>query len=708
MTNNNRAYLIDVYKRYGFSLAREYPRENALVFTLKTGYFDNADIVPLDKDANLEKPFNDFTRLGFACTKRDVVTPQEAENQLFRGFFSVESIRQRLLDDYSRFTTSIVKLYSKCASYKYINAPYKINGREGTKSVPEEILERIAHHKPIMFLIEAAAGFGKTCTAYELIKQLIETDKFLPLYSELSKNRQARIFRHIFLDEIDRTFPLLGSRLVQTEIKNGRVITILDGFDELLRKNEETGDIENREPMLETISEFLSDHAKIILTTRRTVLFDGDEFHTWLESHANDFELIRIKISEPKISDWLSAERLSALESVNIDVQNIANPVLLSYLTFISSEEFDEVLAEPEGIVESYFNYMLDRERDRQDLRMDVAQQSEILQSIAHDMVELGYTAEDREYIVDYIRTTHSKLLGEIQRQYSIADKPSKDELANKLASHALLDRSSNEPNKIGFINEFVLGSYVSSDIMRSCDWLSDDLRFIEPAVLAYIPRSAESKADLFTSLKPSMDYLDTTSRISISAKLIQSVPFDMNDGEAESIKISSIEIGSRLFRNFQFNDCQFENCIFRLENLIDVNFLNCRFFGCKVICSDSTGTVHVLGCDSDLPNFIDELYTAKLSQVPTIVADREIELEKYVLSRFWPAGDDLLARPTRLIYKPAKNLYYKTDKFSPSELYVTVSNLRKIGLLEEMPRSHLLTINMNCISDIFRILEGK
>lgn len=708
MTNSNRAYLIDVYKRYGFSLAKEYQKENALVFTLKTGYFDNADIVPLDKDANLDKPFSDFTRLGFACTKRDIVTPQEAENQLFRGFFSVESIRQRLLDDYSRFTNSIVKLYSKHASYKYINAPYTINGREGKKSVPEEIIERISQHKPIMYLIEAAAGFGKTCTAYELTKQLIETDRFLPLYSELAKNRQARIFRHIFLDEIDRTFPLLGSRLVQAEIKNGRVITILDGFDELLRKNEETGDIENREPMLETISEFLSDQAKIILTTRRTVLFDGDDFHTWLESHANDFELIRIKISEPKISDWLSAERLTALDSVNIDVKNIANPVLLSYLTFISDDEFGDAINKPEDIVESYFNYMLDRERDRQDLRMDVAQQSEILQSIAHDMVELGYTSEDREYIVDYIRTTHSKLLGEIQRQYSIADKPSKDELANKLASHALLDRSNNEPNKIGFINDFVLGSYVSSDIMRSSDWLSDDLRFIEPAVLAYIPRSKESKAELFTSLKPSMDYLDATSRLSISAKLIQSIPFDMQGGEAESIKISSIEIGSRLFRDFQFNDCQFESCTFNLTNLIDVNFLNCRFFGCTAIHSDSSGTVHVLGCESDLPNFIDELYTAKVCQAPTVVSDREKELERFILSRFWPVGDDLSARPTRVIYKPAKNLYYKTDKFSPSELYVAVSNLRRMGLLEEMPRSQLLTINMDRITEIFRALEER
>ncbi|MCO4883409.1 hypothetical protein, partial [Paraburkholderia caribensis] len=72
-----------------------------------------------------------------------------------------------------------------------------------------------------MFLIEAAAGFGKTCTAQEIVNGLIENSDYLPLYAELSRNRQARVFRHILLDEIDRTFPLLGSRLVQSEIQNG-------------------------------------------------------------------------------------------------------------------------------------------------------------------------------------------------------------------------------------------------------------------------------------------------------------------------------------------------------------------------------------------------------------------------------------------------------------------------------------------------------
>ncbi|MFP3608014.1 hypothetical protein, partial [Paraburkholderia sp. SIMBA_053] len=65
--------------------------------------------------------------------------------------------------------------------------------------------------------------------------------------------------------------------------------------------------------MLETISDYLKGSAKIVLTTRRTVLFDGDEFHKWVDSHVNEFDLVRIKISEPQISDWLPANRIERL-----------------------------------------------------------------------------------------------------------------------------------------------------------------------------------------------------------------------------------------------------------------------------------------------------------------------------------------------------------------------------------------------------------
>lgn len=352
--------LTEIYKRYGFEMAKTYEKEQILVFTIKNGYFDNADIVKLAEESNSDAAFKCFSDAGYACSIRTVLTAEQAEEQLFKGFFSVDSILARLKNDYIRFTEGIVAPYSETARYKYINAPYQINGRTGISTPADEIASRLGAKKPTLFLVEAAAGFGKTCTAYELLHLLIERGEYLPLFSELSRDRQAVIFRYILLSEIDRSFPVLSSRLVQTEMKNGRVITILDGFDELLRKSEDGGDFENKEPMLETIGEVLTGSAKIILTTRRTVLFEGDAFHNWVEKHSEEFDLIKIRISEPQVKDWLPDFRLDTLRNTGLNIENIANPVLLSYLRCISDDDFNQVSSTPQLLVEKYFEFMLD------------------------------------------------------------------------------------------------------------------------------------------------------------------------------------------------------------------------------------------------------------------------------------------------------------------------------------------------------------
>ena len=707
MNHSDKGKLIDVYRRYGFTLAKEYAKDGILVFTLKNGYFDNADIVPFASAAQPDSAFSEFTRLGFACTNRPLMTPSEAERQLFQGFFSVEATCNRLADDYKRFTSAIVKPYSDNATYNYIDAPYTINGRDGERGVPDEVRSRLADERPTLFLIEAAAGFGKTCTAYELVNLLLNQEHALPLYAELSRNRQARIFRHILLDEIDRTFPLLSSRLVQSEIQNGRVVVILDGFDELLRKGEETGSLENREPMLETISEFLTGHAKIVLTTRRTVLFDGDEFHQWLERHANDFALVRVKISEPRVSDWLSADRLSELARQGLVIENIANPVLLSYLRCISDNEFSDALTEPELIVDSYFDFMLERERDRQDLRMNVAQQKEVLRSIAKDMIELGYTAEERDYIVDYLLGHHSSLLSQVRQQYSSADKPSKEELSNKLASHALLDRSSQDPNKIGFINEFVFGNFIADNILATREWLSDDLRFIEPAVLSYSPRTVDSKERLLAGLATSLPFLDTSSRISVTTSLSREIPFPLVESEAESIAITGVKVGSHSVQDFQFNDCQFSDCHFILENMHDVNFLNCRFYGCTTSLARSGGAVYVLGGAGDV-EFLNELQSGSRPRSIEVTPNRQLLLDRYIIDKLWSPADSGTSRPSRATCRPIKVLCYRTTEFTPEELYGTVNSLMKRGLVVELSRSRLLKLNFDALDEIREIRNGQ
>lgn len=694
--------LEEIYKRYGFEQAKIYENENTIVFTLKTGYFDNADIVPLSEDACTDKAFSDFSKANFACTIRKHLNPEQTAEELFKGFFSASQITERLKSDYLKFTESIARQFSDDAKYTYINAPYHINGKIGTTSPAEEVVSRLAEKKPILFLIEAAAGFGKTCTAFELVNKLVTSEDYLPLFSELSRNRKAPIFRYVLLDEIDRRFPTLSSRLVQAEMKNGKVVTILDGFDELLRKSEDVDDFENQEPMLETIGQFLTGCAKIILTSRRTVLFEGDSFHNWALEHKNEFELVKIRIGEPSLVDWLPEERLNAIQSTSLDIKNsLANPVLLSYLRCIPQDKFDAVIQSPQGLVEKYFSFLLDRERERQDLKLSVEQQKTVLTTIAKDMIDNGYTSEQREHIVEIILRNCSKELEESLVLYPTSDRPDKEYLANKIASHALLDRSTKEENKIGFINEFVLGYFVSNNIIQLPEWLNDDIRFLEPAVLSYTPRSLDDKKKLLEKLKESLEFVAISYRADFTSKLIGEIDFDLISEEAEGLNFEGIVIGTHSVTNFQFNDCVFKNCKFLLKRFDNITFLNCKFYDNNISAGLPLGPIYILGEQGNI-EFLKDAISEKDSASDLINdEDDNYHLERHVLEKFWPVGREKFTHK----HRPIAGICSGHGDFRPDEIYKAIVKLKKDGILLQPNSASFVELNFDRLNDIRKIL---
>lgn len=692
--------LEEIYKRYGFETAKVYEAEGVVVFTLKTGYFDNADIVPLTEDAQTDKAFKDFSAAGFACTVRTYLTAKQTEYELFKGFFSVSSILDRLRKDYLKFTSSIVRPFAEDAKYAYINAPYSVNGRKGELSPAEEVVSRLSANKPMLFLIEAAAGFGKTCTAYEIVHLLIRNADYLPLFSELSRNRKAPIFRYVLLDEIDRKFPTLSSRLVQTEMFNGRVLTILDGFDELLRKTDDTEEFDKQEPMLETIGQFLTGSAKIVLTTRRTVLFEGDAFHTWAANHADSFELVRIRIGEPSISDWLPEDRLNAINATSLDIKNgLSNPVLLSYLRCIPREKFDAVVKSPQDLVERYFSFLLEREQVRQDLKMSVETQKSILTIIAGDMISLGYTSEHRDYIVDLILRSCLQELEASLALYPAAERPDRVFLANKIASHALLDRSNKEESKIGFINEFVLGYFVSTNILRQPEWLNDDLRFLEPAVTSHGPRTDDDKASLLARIQSSLEFIAVSYRIDFTAKLSGRIDFPLSSDEAEGLELDGVSLGTLPISDFQFNDCTFRNCRFTLASMANVTFLNCKFYGANLAIGASEARIYLLGESGDT-TFLRDAILASGAE-PALPKEHTKILERHVLEKFWPIGREKIVHKHRAI----SGICAASGGYKPNEIFEAINRLRKEGLLLQPNHASFVELNFERVPEIRQIL---
>jgi len=187
--------LKSVYERYGFENAST-KSDDVVVFTIRSGYYHNADIVPLTEDADVEAIFSDFKKAGFACKTREYANIPDVERSLFEGYFTVPSTKKRLKSEYNKFVQSLLSVYSETATYSYIQSSYTINEIPGTTDVVTEVGSRLTSNKPILFLIEAAAGYGKTCTAYELLNDIVSNEEDrIPLKGRSGKLNENRLHR---------------------------------------------------------------------------------------------------------------------------------------------------------------------------------------------------------------------------------------------------------------------------------------------------------------------------------------------------------------------------------------------------------------------------------------------------------------------------------------------------------------------------------
>lgn len=702
----DRQEIIEIYKSYGFTFEKSNCYENVLIFTIQSGHYHNADIIDLDYPCNIkayEKAFNDYSSSGYACIKRKFKSIDSVRDGLFEGFFSVENTKKHLNKEYETHVNQIIRSFPENSEYKYINSTYELNSKKGENNPIYEITKRLNEKKPILFIIEAAAGFGKTCTAFEILNHIIQNEvNMVPLFSELSRNRQAKIFHYVLLDEIDRSFPSLKSQLVKDQILKGKVPVILDGFDELLhnpnKHDPSNTTAYNTEPMLETISDLLKESSKIILTSRRTALFDGDDFAEWVEEHKEFFDIYRIKINEPTITDWLSSERYQKLNKTSYPILKLNNPVLLSYLRFISEEDFNSCIENPELIIDKYFLSMLEREQKRQALQLIPTEQALILKSIAQYFIENNYTTEEKEFLHLHIEEKFESLLENARKYYQTEDRPTTNELINKLTSHALLDRSGAGEERIGFVNDFVLGHYVVPNIIETKEWVGDKI-FIEPAVTATTPTCESKRHELWKSLETYF-YLednDLNFKVSSSIKLQSGIFFDLTNQLLDRLNISNIKIGNdqNKVENFTFYNCVFSNVIFDLSNFTDVAFVECKFFDCDF--ENSSNSISEMGCSGQDDKFYE--FIIKLNNEDELIEDTNqnsfTDVELSILDKFWPKGSQSLFKHRH------HNAICGHSKYPLTELIKSIKQLKKRKVLLTPDKEDFYELNFDYLPQI-------
>lgn len=582
-----------IFKLYGYDVFDE--TSTYIVFAVRHSIYPGVDIVLLeDIDPTEVQTLEDmYSKQRYAvrvCRANDM---KMVEDFLFDSFFQVEATNKQIGVRYREYGRSIIASYGipedYNAEYSYIESPYYIEEditttqRGPRGELVSSITEEIAKPGATLIIVEAAAGFGKTSTALEILKHYENTKHGIrPFYMELAKDRQAATFRYLLLSQMHREFNvLLGDEIVDYNIKKGRIPLIIDGFDELLSEDLDTGNVlrakRRGETMLSTIAEYLQGDAKIILTTRRTAILSGEDFFEWYINKLSNghIRLLRYSLEQPSVADWLDARRIKLIQR---DIDNILNPVLLGYLHYLSDVDYDKECKSAQ-LINCYISKLLNREIDRQHLPFSVEEQKIIYSNLAVAFAYDDIMSESRSNVKDYI----SLLSGEIIAKHITIGRDV-DSLMNTLANHALLDRKGN--NNIGFVNDFVLGVFIGLAMLneRNKDLIGYykemSIRFLDKVLMAMSLSSETDRDTVWMLLVDNCSNLSSQMRLQADLMLQRRAMSSYEDQTFDGNNYVGITLGDTeaTFKNCHFANMSFTDSCINVDNFSSCEFINCVF----------------------------------------------------------------------------------------------------------------------------------
>lgn len=651
----------NLYKLYGYDV-KDFGGIH--VYEYKHGRYYGADIYNISASkSKLQEIQSMYQQQSFAASIRSLSTFESIENELFASFFHVDSFKSILKCQYKQYTKKIEEHLANKCKYSYISGKYRelffemrnnvtwCTERVSNKSVIKEITSSMYEYeeKPLLTIIEAAAGYGKTCAAYEIVNELsISNRLIIPLYIELARNREARIFKHILLNEIEKQFQnVVTSDVVLYQIKQGKIPIIIDGFDELLSKDFETDvtNLRDVESMLSTILDLLEGRAKVIITSRKTAIFTGDKFYQCVSRSDRDFLLQRISLEAPEVNDWLTADQKEVLKHCeDFEWTNVANPVVLSYVRSLSLPEFRAILDRKVNVVALYFKSMLDRERNRQDLFMDEETQKRILRKLVRMMCEFDIKCETKSFIKELILDYNEDIFSKYIKDYPKSPKPTHEDLAETFSNHALLDR--NKDNQVGFINDFVFALLIGENIIlnKYKEHYPNNYREVLPqafaiqAVEAYRIMPQDERNMLWKTLEeadyPFDDSFAFAKDIYLTSTLHKSV---YQNFVVEDVVIRNVMFtGKSQLENVIFSNVVFKNCVVKRSCFKDSGFIDCSFYDCSWEEEEerSKTVPYMLGVKSCNNDFENRLYYESTT-IESVELSQTKQIEHKILSLF-------------------------------------------------------------------------
>lgn len=698
--------LIKLYTRYGFEQGPS--SDQCLVFFSQKGYFQNVEIVLLNDDVKPEEiDKSEYEQMGYSVRVRSFKDIAAVHDALFSGFFNTKISNNRLLREYFSFCKQQQdKLLG--SKYEYVAGNFIENGLMQTQNVIQRIQSIFDTEEQQLIILEASAGYGKTCTSFEVIKFLVE--KFpskIPLMAELSKNRKASIFRYVLLYEIDQKFPSLSSELVTYEIGEGRIFLVIDGFDELLSKSylnlKDSSQNKDAQTMLDTIAQLFSEGAKtkVLLTTRKSSIFVGEDFDDWVDTHLSDCNVTRIQLAAPSLRDWIGPEKIEKLKDHGIELDNILNPVLLSLLRSAPLEDFENKYSSNDQIIEQYIELLLKREQTRQSLPLEVSEQLSIMSRLAAEMVEFDISAEDIDFIKamleDIVGDQFSKYLNRYEMMSDVSEnKPTESEFLNKLSHHALLDRVSSQSNQIGFLNDFIFGLMIAEALEHDYIAPSDVKgKYLDITITALSTASSERRNKLYSILSSTIDKETPQRKLNASIILLKSIQGSYEseyfDGIYFGEKVSIINSGT--FKNSIFTDCVFNNCEINTDAFKTCQFYNCSFYNVKIVVGETLDCELIFLSCSGHQQFAEAAYRENKK------VEHIVDYERTVLEQYWKPGYDM-AEPRRA-YQTLLRGVAQSDKMAVAE---AIDSLIKKGIL--IKKARVIELNFEKMEEIKKIIH--
>ena len=234
---------------------------------------------------------------------------------------------------------------------------------------------------------------------------------------------------------------------------------------------------------------------------------------------------------------------------------------------------------------------------------------------------------------------------------------------------------------------------------MRCDDWVPNDERFLEPAVLSFQAREKEKKERMWNKIETLKEYLDKSDRMKYEILLREKVDDSAYDNsDIKEIFFENISLfESTKINNTAFTNCKFRDCIFYFENFSDVSFLNCIFWNCQshIKGDEEKISIDFYNCTSPGNNFISEIESLKQNDD----AEDNQNVENYILEEICPLGSSL---STAHFYWPK---LLNTNIFSKKQILKGLKTLREKSFLQDAHNHDFMKINTSKYGEIKHIL---